>query len=67
MKGNQMYFTRQEVKALFDTLQEWQELLGVEGEDKYAHRLKNGLGTAWGKLAEVKKSKNLDLRKEMLN
>ena len=52
MKGKQIYFTQQEMQALLNTLQDWQDLLGVKGENEYVHRLKNGLGTAWGKLQE---------------
>ena len=53
MKGKQIYFTQKEIQALLTTLDEWQDLLGVEGEEKYANRLKYGLGAAWGKLTEA--------------
>lgn len=58
MKGKQVYFTQQEIQALLDTLQEWEDLLGVDGEDKCAHRLQYGLGTAWKKITEAKKGIN---------
>lgn len=61
MKGQQIYFTQKELEALLNTLDEWQDLLLVEkeDEDKYAHRLEYGLGTAWGKLTEAKKRKQI--------
>lgn len=49
MKGKQIYFTQQEIRALLLTLEDFQENVS---ETVYAHRLKYGLGTAWGKLAE---------------
>lgn len=54
MKGRQIYFSYQELLMLIKTLEEWQVLLGVDGEDVYSRRLQNGLGTAWGKLVEAK-------------
>ncbi len=59
-KGKQIYFTRQEMQTLLDTLQDWQDFLGAERENEYAHRLKNGLGTAWGKLQDGVPKKKRD-------
>ena len=52
MKGKAIYFTAQEMKALLLTLEDWQDNMLPEHETVYAHRLENGLGTAWGKIAE---------------
>lgn len=55
MKGKQIYFTQQEIEALLRTLEDFQENVS---EEVYAHRLKNGLGTAWGKIQNVSDDKN---------
>ena len=42
MKGRQIYFTQQEIKALFNVLDEWEDILldkGKDDEEKYAHHL----------------------------
>ena len=52
MKGKTIYFTAQEMRALLLTLEDWQENMLPEHETVYAHRLKYGLGAAWGKISE---------------
>lgn len=54
-KGKTIYLTQKEIVALLLTLEDWEN--SIE-EPIYAHRLKNGLGTAWGKLEETKKEVN---------
>lgn len=56
MKGKTLYFTQKEIEELLKVLNEWEDLLGVE-EEKYAHHLHHGLGTAWGKLTNANKKK----------
>lgn len=58
MKGKHIYFTAQEMAALLLTLGEWEATIFPESEIIYAHRLKNGLGTAWGKLCLAAKPAN---------
>lgn len=60
MKGKTLYFTQKEIEELLKVLNEWEDLLGVEGEEKYAHHLHNGLGTAWGKLTDANKKKQIN-------
>lgn len=52
MKGKTLYFTQKEIEELLKVLNEWQDLLGVDGEENYSRHLQNGLGTAWGKLTD---------------
>lgn len=49
MKGKQIYFTHQEIKALYLTIEDFEE---NASESVYAHRLQNGLGTAWHKIKD---------------
>ena len=57
MKGKQIYFTQNEIQQLLCVLNEWQDLLGKEGEQKYAKRLEYGLGNVWRKLLEASEEK----------
>lgn len=56
MKGKQIYFTHQEIIALYLTIEDFQE---NASENVYSHRLKNGLGTAWHKLKDCIDSREL--------
>ena len=49
-KGKSIYFTSMELEILLEVIKEWDDNVG---EDIYARRLSNGLGTAWGKLTEA--------------
>ena len=49
MKGKQIYFTHQEIIALYLTIEDFEE---KASETVYAQRLQNGLGTAWHKLKD---------------
>ena len=51
MKGKSIYFSKKELEALLEVLEEWENIVD---EDIYSFRLKLGLGTAWGKLSEAK-------------
>ena len=50
-KGKSIYFSKKELEALLEVLEEWENIVD---EDIYSFRLKLGLGTAWGKLSEAK-------------
>lgn len=56
MKGKTLYFTQKEIEKLLIVLDEWQNLLGIEGEERYARFLHSGLGSAWRKLADANKN-----------
>lgn len=56
MKGKQIYFTHQEIKALYLTVEDFEE---YASETVYAQRLQNGLGSAWHKLKECIESREI--------
>ena len=56
MKGKQIYFTHQEIIALYLTIEDFEE---KASETVYAQRLQNGLGTAWHKLKDCIDSRQL--------
>lgn len=49
MKGKQIYFTHQEIIALYLTIEDFEQ---NASKNVYAQRLQNGLGTAWHKLKD---------------
>ena len=49
-KGKSIYFSQKELEILLKVLDEWENIVD---EDIYSCRLKSGLGTAWGKLADA--------------
>lgn len=56
MKGKQIYFSRQEIQVLLDTLNDWENRLLTENEEEFfGNQLKRGLGTAWHKLVDANK------------
>lgn len=57
MKGKQIYFTHQEIIALYLTIEDFEE---KASETVYAQRLQNGLGTAWHKLKDCIDSRELE-------
>lgn len=59
MKGKQIYFTHQEIIALYLTIEDFEE---NSSEIVYAQRLKNGLGSAWDKLKDCIDSRELAKR-----
>ena len=56
MKGKQIYFTHQEIIALYLTIEDFEE---KASKTVYAQRLQNGLGTAWHKLKDCIDSREL--------
>lgn len=56
-KGKTIYFSRAELEALLKVLEEWQDKVD---EDVYSHRMKYGLGTAWGKIYKKDEKKSRD-------
>lgn len=56
MKGKQIYFTHQEIIALYLTVEDFEE---YASETVYAQRLQNGLGSAWHKLKDCIESREL--------
>lgn len=56
MKGQQIYFTHQEIIALLLTIEDFEE---NASETVYAHRLQHGLGTAWSKIKDCVEPREL--------
>lgn len=56
MKGKQIYFTHQEIKALYLTIEDFED---NASETVYAQRFQNGLGTAWHKIKDCVESREL--------
>lgn len=50
-KGKSIYFSQKELEIILKVLEEWEHIVD---EEIYSCRLKTGLGTAWGKLADAK-------------
>ena len=61
MKGKQIYFTHQEIKALYLTIEDFKE---NASEAVYALRLQNGLGTAWHKIKDCIDSRDLEIKEK---